>query len=202
MCENQPSNQENFASATHDWCQLPRQNNLDSEKHLHSEPCVEFCPGWTSHPKTSLNPREDKPALIKFAAVPPQAGWAALTDGANMTYTEPKDEEEESETESMSVPWGSAGSSDSPHVARFWVFVEFMEPGLLGLPTFCSGDQAVFVLVQFQECSPCRVSFLGGQQTYQWILGRIGSGNISFPAVIQGPTEDIFRGDFNHIRHV
>lgn len=41
-----------------------------------------------------LNPREDKPALIKFAVVPPQAGWAALTDGANMTYTEPKDEEE------------------------------------------------------------------------------------------------------------
>lgn len=62
-----------------------------------AEPCAELWmrrPSWT---KTSLNQREDKPALIEFAAVPPQAAWAALTDGANMTYTEPKDGEEESE---------------------------------------------------------------------------------------------------------
>lgn len=43
------------------------------------------------------NPREDKPAFIKSAAVPPQAGWAALTDRANMTDTEQKDKEQKSE---------------------------------------------------------------------------------------------------------
>lgn len=64
-----------------------------------------------------------------------------------------------------------------------------MEPGLLGLPAFCSGDQAVLILVQSQERSTCRVPLLGSQETYQGILGK--SRNASFPAVIQGPTEDI-----------
>lgn len=64
-----------------------------------------------------------------------------------------------------------------------------MEPGLLGLPAFCCGDQAVLILVQGQERSPCRVPLLGSQETYQGILGK--SRNATLPAVIQGPTEDI-----------
>lgn len=48
----------------------------------------------------------------------------------------------------------------------------FMEPGLLGLPAFCSGDQAVLVLVQLQEGGSGPVSLLGAQQTDQGILGR------------------------------
>lgn len=71
---------------------------------MHSEPCTELRPGWTWNPKSRFNPREDKPAFIKFAAVPPQAARAALTDGANMTYTEPKGEEEKSENQICVCP--------------------------------------------------------------------------------------------------
>lgn len=42
-----------------------------------------------------LNPREDKPAFISLAPFAARAGGTALTDWANVTYTEPKDKEED-----------------------------------------------------------------------------------------------------------
>lgn len=47
-----------------------------------------------------------------------------------------------------------------------------MEPGLLGLPAFCSSDCAVFVQTQTQEHGPRRVPLLGSQHTHQGVLGK------------------------------
>lgn len=39
----------------------------------------------------------------------------------------------------------------SPHIAGLRVFVEIVEPGLLGLAAFCSCDHAIFIQIQTKE---------------------------------------------------